>query len=104
MAPAAGRRACGAVFGFPPGTRTGDDPEPGSTHQGHRAVEGRFPDGRPKVPDTLLEKVKGLSSEEINLAHRGFNSQYVDSFHSLGKKLVGRAVTLQLAPARPDGS
>jgi regulator of RNase E activity RraA len=62
----------------------------------------RFPDGRPKVPDGLLEKVKGLSSEEINLARRGFNSQYVDGFHNLGKKLVGRAITLQLAPARPD--
>ena len=24
----------------------------------------RFPDGRPKVPDELLEKVKGLSVEE----------------------------------------
>jgi hypothetical protein len=24
----------------------------------------RFPDGRPKVPDSILEKVKGLSAEE----------------------------------------
>ena len=24
----------------------------------------RFPDGRPKVPDAVLEKVKGLSAEE----------------------------------------
>lgn len=62
----------------------------------------RTPDGRPKVPDNILEKVKGLSSEEITIARRGFNSQYVDGFHNLGKKLVGRALTLQLAPARPD--
>ena len=62
----------------------------------------RFPDGRPKVPDALLEKVKGLSSEEINLGRRGYASQYADGFHTFGRKLVGRAVTLQLGPARPD--
>ena len=27
----------------------------------------RFPDGRPKVPDALIERAKGLSSEEINV-------------------------------------
>ena len=32
----------------------------------------RFPDGRPKVPDALLEKVKGLSAEEVlGIAGRG---------------------------------
>jgi hypothetical protein len=25
----------------------------------------RFPDGRPKVPDSILERVKGLSAEEV---------------------------------------
>ena len=25
----------------------------------------RFDDGRPKVPDAILEKVKGLSAEEV---------------------------------------
>jgi regulator of RNase E activity RraA len=28
----------------------------------------RFPDGRPKVPDSWLERAKGLSSEEINVS------------------------------------
>ena len=65
----------------------------------------RFPDGRPKVPDAILEKVKGLSVEEVlGLAQRGYPNQFEASLQVLhpGKKLVGRAVTLQLMPARPD--
>ncbi len=65
----------------------------------------RFPDGRPKVPDAILEKVRGLSSEEIlGIGARGFPNQYADGFQILhpGKKLVGRAVTLQLMPIRAD--
>ncbi len=65
----------------------------------------RFPDGRPKVPDALLEKVKGLSAEEVlSIQGRGYPSQYADGFQLLhpGKKLVGRAVTLQLMPQRGD--
>ncbi|MSV29288.1 MAG: dimethylmenaquinone methyltransferase, partial [Bryobacterales bacterium] len=65
----------------------------------------RFPDGRPKVPDALLEKVKAMSSEEVlSIARRGFANQYVDGFRILspGKTMVGRAMTLQLMPLRPD--
>ncbi len=65
----------------------------------------RFPDGRPKVPDALLEKVKGMSAEEvIAIARRGFPNQYADGFRILspGKPMVGRAMTLQLMPSRPD--
>jgi len=64
----------------------------------------RFPDGRPKVPDALLEKFKDMSSEEIGLSRSGFPNQYVDGLQILhpDKKLIGRAVTLQLMPARPD--
>jgi regulator of RNase E activity RraA len=65
----------------------------------------RFPDGRPKVPDAILEKVKGLSAEEVlGIAGRGYPNQFVDGFQVLhpGKKLVGRAVTLQLMPSRGD--
>jgi 4-hydroxy-4-methyl-2-oxoglutarate aldolase len=65
----------------------------------------RFPDGRPKVPDSVLEKVKGLSAEEVlSIASRGYPNQYVDGLQILhpGKKLVGRAVTLQLMPIRAD--
>ena len=65
----------------------------------------RFPDGRPKVPDALLDKVRGLSCEEIlGIAGRGYPNQYADGFELLhpGKKLVGRAVTVQLMWARAD--
>ena len=64
----------------------------------------RFPDGRPKVPDALLEKFKDMSSEEIGLSRSGFPNQYVDGLQILhpDRKLIGRAVTLQLMPARPD--
>jgi len=64
----------------------------------------RFPDGRPKVPDELLAKVKGLSTADVNLPGNGYQNQFVDTLLNLHpeKKLVGRAVTLQLAPARAD--
>jgi regulator of RNase E activity RraA len=58
----------------------------------------RFPDGRPKVPDALLERVKGLSSEEVG------RSQFTDGFQILhpGLKMVGRAFTVAFMPARPE--
>jgi 4-hydroxy-4-methyl-2-oxoglutarate aldolase len=66
----------------------------------------RFEDGRPKVPDALLEKVKGLSVEEVwgVLPGKGFVSQYDGNFQILhpGKKMVGRVVTAQFMPVRPD--
>ena len=66
----------------------------------------RFPDGRPKVPDAILERAKGLSAEEVFgvLPGKGFRNQYEDGFQVLhpGKKMVGRAFTVQFMPARPD--
>jgi len=67
---------------------------------------GRFDDGRPKVPDALLEKFNGLSSEEVwaVLPEGGFRNQYEGNWQILhpGKKLIGRAVTAQFMPVRPD--
>jgi regulator of RNase E activity RraA len=66
----------------------------------------RFPDGRPKVPDALMQRARGMSVEEVFgvLPGKGFRNQYEDGFQVLhpGKKLVGRAVTVQFMPARPD--
>src|SRR5712691_7040923 len=66
----------------------------------------RFPDGRPKVPDELIERARGMSSEEVLaiLPGKGFRNQYEDGFRILhpDKKLVGRAFTLQFMPLRPD--
>jgi regulator of RNase E activity RraA len=67
----------------------------------------RFPDGRPKVDDKILERVKGLSLEEAwgILQSKGYKHQFAGwDFQVLhpGKKLVGRAVTAQYLPVRPD--
>jgi 4-hydroxy-4-methyl-2-oxoglutarate aldolase len=66
----------------------------------------RFPDGRPKIPNALIERARGLSSEEVFaiLPGKGFRNQYEDGFQVLhpSKKLVGRAFTVQFMPLRPD--
>jgi regulator of RNase E activity RraA len=66
----------------------------------------RLPDGRPNVPDDMLERALGLSSEEVwaVLEEKGFHNQYADGFQVLhpGKTLVGRAFTVQFMPERSD--
>jgi regulator of RNase E activity RraA len=66
----------------------------------------RFSDGRPKVPDTLLNKLKDLSLEEVwaILPHANYHNQYEGGWKLLHpeQKLVGRAVTAQFMPYRPD--
>ena len=66
----------------------------------------RLPDGRPKVPDTLVERARELSSEEVwaVLQEKGFHNQYADGFQILhpGKPMAGRAFTVQFMPLRPD--
>lgn len=66
----------------------------------------RFPDGRPKVPDEVLDKLKAMSAEEVlGIVRRGYANQYADGFKILtpGKEaMVGRAMTVQLMPLRPD--
>lgn len=65
----------------------------------------RFPDGRPKVPDALLEKLRAMSAEEVlSIVRKGYANQYADGFQVLspGKNLIGRAMTMQLMPSRPD--
>lgn len=66
----------------------------------------RMSDGRPRVPDALLERAKQMSSEEVwaVLPGKGYRNQYADGFQVLhpGKTMVGRAFTVQFMPARPD--
>jgi 4-hydroxy-4-methyl-2-oxoglutarate aldolase len=67
----------------------------------------RFPDGRPKIPDDLIERARGLSSEEVWSGlqqYKGLNNQYADGFHILhpGKTMVGRVFTVQFMPLRSD--
>ena len=65
----------------------------------------RFGDGRPKVPDSILERVKEMSMEEVwGVEGMGFPSQYAGGWKIVNpeKKVVGRAVTLLLMPLRPE--
>ena len=66
----------------------------------------RLADGRPKVPDDLIEQARGLSSEEVwaVLEGKGLHNQYADGFQVLhpGKTMVGRAFTVQFMPMRSD--
>lgn len=65
----------------------------------------RFPDGRPKVPDSVLAQLKDMSSEEfMSAAMRSGGNVFADGFQILhpGKKLIGRAFTLQMMPIRSD--
>lgn len=66
----------------------------------------RFPDGRPKVPDGILERMKPVTLEEAwaVLRNEGFTHQYEDGWLSIhpDKVLVGRALTAVWMPGRPD--
>jgi hypothetical protein len=64
----------------------------------------RFPDGRPKVPDQLLQKLRemDIAIEDMvgQIRAAGFNSQYeeVTGRFESAQKLVGRAFTVQFMP------
>jgi regulator of RNase E activity RraA len=66
----------------------------------------RFPDGRPKVPDSILDRMKNVTLEEAwaTLRNHGFNHEYEDGWLSIhgDKVLVGRALTAVWLPGRPD--
>src|SRR5690606_2460993 len=66
----------------------------------------RLPDGRPKVPDALLQRLKNISLEEAwgVLRNRGYNNQFEGDWMILkpGEVLVGRALTVQYLPKRTD--
>src|SRR5437588_7728648 len=66
----------------------------------------RFADGRPKVPDAVLDRMKNVTLEEAwaVLREAGFNHQYEDGWLAIfpEKVLVGRALTAQWMPGRPD--
>jgi 4-hydroxy-4-methyl-2-oxoglutarate aldolase len=66
----------------------------------------RFQDGRPKVPDSVLRRFEGLSAEEVwsVLPGKGYPNQYDGNWKIVhpDKKLIGRVVTAQFMPMRPD--
>ena len=66
----------------------------------------RFPDGRPHVPDDLVERMKNVTTEQAWGVMRGnsYNNQFEGNwFRSHPERtLVGRAVTAMMVPKRPD--
>src|ERR1039458_1282430 len=62
----------------------------------------RFPDGRPKVPDDILDRMKNVTLEEAwaTLRSAGFNHEYEDGWLSIhpDQLLVGRALTAVWMP------
>lgn len=66
----------------------------------------RFADGRPKVPDAILERLKNISIEEAwgVLRNRGYNNQFEGDWQVIhpDEAMTGRVVTAQYMPLRPD--
>jgi len=66
----------------------------------------RFADGRPKVPDDILERLQSCTLEQIwgYLGNRGYRNQVEKNWIILkpGETMTGRVVTAQFMPARPD--
>ncbi len=66
----------------------------------------RFPDGRPKVPDSLLKRATDVSIEDVwdYLRDAGYNCQFDTGFQMLhpDKPFAGRALTAQYMPLRMD--
>jgi regulator of RNase E activity RraA len=68
----------------------------------------RFPDGRPKVPDAVLDRMRNVNLEEAwaVLRGKGFEWQYEGRFRLVHldptATMVGRALTATFVPKRPD--
>ncbi len=66
----------------------------------------RFPDGRPKVPDDIIRRMKAVSIEEAwaVLNNAGYRYQVAEGWQQINPDsvLVGRALTATFMPGRPD--
>jgi regulator of RNase E activity RraA len=67
----------------------------------------RLDDGRPKVPESILERMRHLTLEEawMHAARLKWDFQteaHFQTTHSTDKPLVGRALTLECVPWRED--
>ena len=66
----------------------------------------RFEDGRPKVPDEIIKRMKKVTLEEAWAVLKGenFKYQYAEGWQTINPDsvLVGRAVTAVFVPGRPD--
>ena len=66
----------------------------------------RFADGRPKVSDAILARLKNVAMEEAwgYLRGHGYNNQYEGEWQIIhpDSPMTGRVVTAQYMPLRPD--
>jgi len=67
----------------------------------------RMPDGRPRVPDDLLERMRLVTNDEawsVLERRHGYHFQFAGNWLNLhpDRVLVGRAVTAMFVPLRPD--
>jgi regulator of RNase E activity RraA len=65
----------------------------------------RFEDGRPKIPDNLIERAKhiGIDDAWTVLKNEGYLNQFAGEWKTVNDNLVvGRAVTAMFMPSRPD--
>lgn len=66
----------------------------------------RFDDGRPKIPDNLLERAKkiGIDDAWTVLENEGYKNQFEGNWKMVHDEVpvVGRALTALFMPSRPD--
>ncbi|MEY3643738.1 MAG: hypothetical protein RLZZ207_432 [Bacteroidota bacterium] len=104
-------RICLLILGFGVLSTAGIAQHVGATPEQIRLLTSewtgeRFPDGRPKVSDQILERLKGISIEEAwgVLRNKGYNNQYEGDWQIIwpDSVMTGRVVTAQYMPLRPD--
>lgn len=66
----------------------------------------RMPDGRPKVPDDIIERMRNVSIEEAwgILRNHGYHNQFAGNWKMIHDDvpIVGRALTAMYLPGRPE--
>ncbi len=66
----------------------------------------RYPDGRPRVPDDILERMKNVSIEQAwgVLRGEGYHNQFAGDWKMIHEDVpvIGRALTAQYMPSRPE--
>lgn len=66
----------------------------------------RFPDGRPKISDALIERAKNIGIDDAwtVLKNEGYTNQFEGNWKVIHNDVVvaGRAVTAMFMPSRPD--
>ena len=65
----------------------------------------RFPDGRPKISDSLLERAKRIMIDDAwtVLRNEGYTNQFEGGWKTVNNiQMTGRALTAMYLPGRPD--